>query len=496
MTGAEQTTIIRARHVVAHQRGRHVLLDDGEVVVRGVRIESVGPRTGRSDADEVIDLGDAVMLPGLIDLDAVTDIDHLQLDSWASPDTATGFLWSQEYTARAHHVFTAEERRTIRRFGLAQLARHGVTTFMPIAAETYSEWAEDAGEMIAMAEDAKAIGLRGFLGPSYRSGVVQVMADGQSDVHFDRERGLWGLDQARRFLDYAREEAHPLIEGVLLPARIETQDDEVLRGTAQLSRERNALVRIHALQNLKERDLMARHHGGGALEVLERTSLLNERLLVAHALLTDRHSRVATGDIEIPALVAAGASIVHCPLTSFRYGIALESFSGYRAAGLNIALGSDSFPPDLIRGMDVGVHLAKIVDGRRDTAPAAHYLEAATLGGAAALRRPDLGRLQAGAAADIAAFSLADFAHGVVDDPVRTLLLAGTARDAVLTMVAGRTVLRNGDVAGVDTARLAREADALFAKMKDSFTERDHRHRPTAELFPPSFPAFTPEETG
>ncbi|WP_156322592.1 amidohydrolase family protein, partial [Leucobacter musarum] len=69
-------------------------------------------------------------------------------------------------------------------------------------------------------------------------------------------------------------------------------------------------------------------------------------------------------------------------------------------------------------------------------------VEAATLGGARALRRPDLGRIAPGAAADLVAFSLADLRTGAIDDPVRTLTLAGTARDAHFSMVAGRTVMR------------------------------------------------------
>ena len=147
---------------------------------------------------------------------------------------------------------------------------------------------------------------------------------------------------------------------------------------------------------------------------------------------------------------------MHCPLTSIRYGSALESFARYRDAGVNIALGTDSFPPDLIRGMDVGSNVAKIVDGRLDAAGAAAYVRAGTLNGAKALRRDDLGRIAVGATADLVAFPLDDVRDGVIEDPVRTLLYNSNARQTRLSMVGGRVVVRDGAIDGVDVAGGAR----------------------------------------
>ena len=170
-----------------------------------------------------------------------------------------------------------------------------------------------------------------------------------------------------------------------------------------------------------------------------------------------------------------------------RYGSTLDSFAAYREAGINIALGTDSFPPDLIRGIDAGVQLAKILAGDTGAGDVAGYFDAATLGGARALRRPDLGRLEAGAQADLVAFSLADFRDGVSDDPLRTLLLNGTARQAVLSVVAGRTVMADGEIAGVDLGYWRRRGQELFDKMKAAYTLRDASRRTTAELFPPVY---------
>ncbi|MFD7156604.1 chlorohydrolase family protein [Kribbella sp. NPDC059898] len=481
-------TRLSARFILAHRNGRHMLLRDAHVVYEGDRITYVG--TGDpGPADELIDAGDALVMPGLIDLDALCDVDHLQLDSWASPGNATGLQWSEDYFRhRRHDVFTADERAAVREYALVQLALHGVTTYMPIAAETHSGWAETCDDFVAVAEAGRRIGLRGYLGPSFRSGVNVVREDGSRTVLFDEEQGERGLRQANAFLDWAEAQHDPLINGVLLPCRVETLTPDLLRAVAELSARRGALVRIHALQGLVERQVIGELYGCTPLELLDRCGLIGPRTLIPHGIYIDR--RVLGADHgDLARLADAGVSIIHCPLTSFRYGSALRSLPAYVEAGVNVALGTDSFPPDLIRGMDTGVHLAKLLEGRADAAPAERYVEAATLGGAKALGRADLGRIEVGAQADLVAFALDDLRDGAVDDPVRTLLLSGTARQLRHSVVAGRTVVRDGELSGVDTAAVRRRGQELFGKLKAAYSERDHRRRTADELFPPTFPA-------
>ncbi|MFJ6436105.1 chlorohydrolase family protein [Streptomyces sp. NPDC091416] len=485
----------RARHILAHQGGGHALLRDGEVVWEGDTVVYVGPRY-EGAVDEERDLGESLVMPGLIDLDALTDIDHLVIDSWAGPERGKGLQWSLDYfTHRRHDVFTPRERATIRAYALAQLALHGITTFMPIASEVHSRWAEPYEELVDMARTARGIGLRGYLGPAYRSGVNVVLPDGTREVAFDEEEGRAGLRDAVRFLDHLAELDDPLLTGVLLPCRIETLTEELLGETARIGRERGVLIRLHALQGLVERDIIRRRHGLSSLELLEKHDLLNPNLLIPHTVTIDRHPSVHGEDRgDLALLAGSGVSVIHCPQTSLRYGEMLHSFRAYREAGVNLCLGTDSFPPDLIRGMDVGVHLAKIAEGCSDAAPVEQYVEAATLGGARALGRDDLGRIAPGAQADLVAFSLDDIRDGVLDDPVRTFLLNGTARQATDSVVAGRPVLVDGGLPGIDLEALRREAQALFERMRDAYSERDVKRRETAELFPATFPAFRAPE--
>ena len=355
-------TLLTADHLLSHDGTGHVEVRDAAVLVEDDRIAYAGAAVAAPGAyDERIDLGASVILPGFIDLDALADIDHLILDSWGDDETDARQRWSLDYfTHRRHDVLDPDERHAMRKYALIQLVLHGITTCMPIASEVHSGWAETHDDLLDVATTARDLGLRTFLGPSYRSGVHVVDADGSALVAFDDEQGRHGFAEALRFLDTVESMADPLVTGVLVPCRIETVREELLVETARAAAARNVLVRVHALQGLAERELVLQQSGTTPLDLLDRVGLLDDRAIIAHGSVIDIHSDVDGADHgDLARLARAGVSIIHCPLTNNRYASHLEQLSRYLDAGITIAMGTDSFPPDLVRAIDTGAQLAK-----------------------------------------------------------------------------------------------------------------------------------------
>lgn len=514
-SGQQRTTALRASHVIAQRAGgasnavashgdagrgvpAFVELRDAVLLVEGDRIAGVGQgAAGESlaaQADEVIDLGESLLMPGLIDLEGLVDIDHLLLDSWWSPEHEARLEWSEEYARAPREVLSPAERSTLRRYGLVQLILHGITSAMPISTEVHGAWAETHDDLLDTARSASDLGIRVFLGPSYRSAVHVTRADGAPSLFWDEAKGEEAFSDAARFLDTVESLDDPLVTGVLVPCRVETVSDELLRKTAELSAARNVKVRVHATQGLdSEIGILATERGATPLGLLERTGLLNERLILAHGVYLDVHPEVHGEDRgDLDRLARAGASIVHCPMTNARYAFLLEKLSQYLAAGVTVALGTDSFPPDLIRAIDTGVQLSKAQHNDLGKGLLAEYFGAATVGGATALGREDLGRIAVGAQADIVAFSLANLRMGAIDDPIRTLMLAGTGRDAIFSMVAGRVIMRDGEIPGLDAAALRAEGQRIFEKLRSGYVERDALRSTDGggeeRLFPGVFP--------
>jgi 8-oxoguanine deaminase len=491
-------TLIRAAFVIGFENGGHVIHHPGVVVYENERIRFVG-RDYPGPVDETRDAGLALVSPGFIDLDALADIDHALIDSWHGPGTADGLQWSEDYFRhRRHDVFSPAEVAFRREFALVQLIRNGITTAMPIAAETHNAWAETYEDLAQMAAIAGRLGLRMYLGSSYRAGVHVVRDDGSRDVLWEPRLGEKGLADAVRFARDFQGAHAGLIRTCLLPCRIETMTPDLMRATARAAEELDCRVRIHAMQSKVEVALLRRWYGQTPLELLQSVDLLGPRLLTPHGIFIGGHTRNPEpyrGEIE--ALAAAGATVVHCPLTSVRYAMGLESFDRFRTAGVNLALGTDSFPPDMIRVMDAGSSLAKLVEGRVDAGRAADLFNAATLGGAAALGRTDLGRLAPGALADLIIVDLSDPRVGPVDDPIRTLLMNCTGANVRGAVINGRTVLQDGRLPGLDADALRSRAQHYLAAMKAAYSERDVQRRTTDALFPPSFPiAADPPSSG
>lgn len=481
-------TLIRGGWVVASDGETHHLLRDGAVVFEGDRIVFTGH--GYSEpVDAVIEAGDAVVGPGFLDLDALFDLDSTVLGFDNHPAWKKGRVWASSYVERGpRDVYTPEEEDFGHEYAMVQLLRNGITTALPIRSILYREWAETYQENARAAETAARLGIRIYLGPSYRTGLPVVYSDGKFGMHWDEARGLQGLDEAIRFVrDF--DGAHDgLIRGFLQPDRIEGCTAELLTRTAAAGEALDCPVRLHCCQGELEVRLMHERWGKSSLAVLHDLGFLSRRTLLPHGTHLGGIAPTPEGVAQERAWLAeAGATIVHCPLVSARHGEALDSFGTFRREGINIGLGTDTFPPDIVQNMHVGTMVTRIRE-RGMAVSAADYYTAATIGGADALGRRDLGRLMPGALADITIFDLTGPHLGQFVDPIQTMVMNGSGRDFATVIVNGRTVMREREIPGIDPAAFHARAQRQFDKLIATFPERAHLHPPVEEIFSPSFP--------
>lgn len=471
---------LRAAHVIGFDGTGHVLWRNGEVVFEGQRILFVG-RGFEGRVDEDIDHGEAVIGPGFIDLDALGDLDSTVLTLDNGPEWRLGRIWTAEYVAEGpREAYSPEEEIFKYRYAFAQLIRNGITTAMPITSMTYRAWGETHEEFAAVAGVAGELGLRTYLGPCYMSGVTITDAHGNLSQHWDEAKGLAGLSAAERFIRDFDGAHQGLVRAMLAPDRIETCTPALLEGTARLSRETGVPVRLHCCQSRYEVDLVQRLRGLSPYRWLKSIGLLRPGAVLPHGIYLE------PGDLDL--LAGSGAAIVHCPVVFARDGEALDSFASYAKRGVPVALGTDTAPPDLLDNMRQGLNICRVMEGRAASS-AAEFYNAATLGGAKALGRDDIGRLAPGAQADITVFDLSGFHLGPIDDPIKTMLLAGTGRDFTESWIAGRRVMSGRKLPGVDLDVLRHKAQAQFEKLKASHSPRAPGNPPAATLFTPAFPA-------
>ena len=157
---------LRARWVLGHADGHHQLLPDGEVVFDRGRIVFVG-RDFPGEVAERHDLGNAILTPGLIDLDALSDLDTTILAYDNHPAWKTGRVWPQTYMERGpYEMYSEDELVFQKRYAFQALLRNGITTALPIASLYYRAWGETFAEFAGAADAAEDLGLR-----VYRAGL-------------------------------------------------------------------------------------------------------------------------------------------------------------------------------------------------------------------------------------------------------------------------------------------------------------------------------------
>lgn len=478
---------LKGKYIIAYEDNDHILISDGEIVYENDTIIYVGK--GYSEqVDETIDVGEAIISPGFIDLDALGDIDHDSIHIEQKEEMRKNLLWSKEYFDAGPKEFMSKEEEAFKSlYAYSQLILNGVTTAMPITSVFYKRWAETFEELEAAAHHAGRLGLRVYLGPSYQSGIRVVSPDGEISVKFREDEGRAGLERAVEFIRRYDGAYNGLVRGMLAPERIETQTTEILMQTKKYSRELKCPVRLHAAQGDFEYKEIVSRFNKTPIRYLYDIGFLGKNTAIPHAIYTAEYmGEEEKYDSDMKLLLETGTTVIHCPLVLGRHGTAMESFSEYLRMGIPLALGTDAFPPDFFQNIRTAAILSRVTSKRVEGSTYADIFRAATIGGATFLGRPDLGRLAPGSKADIIIVDMSGFHIGNIDDPFRTMCLAASGSDVKMSIINGRIVMKDRQIPGIDFEELKIKGKKYFNKLKSSYIARDYQNLGPEKLFSPA----------
>jgi 5-methylthioadenosine/S-adenosylhomocysteine deaminase len=473
-------TVLSATWIVAFDGRGHRILRDGELAFEANRIIYVGPHFEGPVGDRIDGAG-CLAIPGLINCHVHANTMALhRLHTDVGRPGLLGAGWLETLAPRpGTRINTGEPPRLAADYTVAELLSYGTTTFV------------EAGAHQALLEEVagavERIGIRAYLGPPIRSAEYVIEANGQPGWVWEKGQGERDLAAALRFIERHDGAAGGRIRGILIPRELEVLDETTLRAVRQAAGERALPIQMHACQNASEFYELLKRHGCTPIEFLERIGFLAADVTLGHCIFTSAKAPYPGGrDLDI--LATHGVTIAHCPLGSSRRGFSLDSFDRCRAAGINLALGTDAYPRDMISELRHTALMAKLRDASPTAGRAADVFDAATLGGATALGRDDLGRLCPGAKADIVLVDFGDLRFGPVWDPIKTLVDCATGDNVRTVIVDGRVVMRDRRITGVDRADLLRQARAAAQEAWRRLPSWDYLERSAAEVSPPSFP--------
>ena len=429
----------------------------GHVVVRGNRIEAVGPGAAPEfPGAERVDATGCLVTPGLVNT-------HHHLYQWATRGLAVDdglFGWLTTLYpiwGRLDEEITTDAAAA----SLAWLARTGCTTSM----DHHYVFPSDGGDLLgAEIEAARRIGLR-FLATR---GSMDL---GQSSGGLPPDHVVESIDAILAASVAAIETHHDpgpdsLLRIGLAPCSPFSVTRDLLAESAKLARDKGVRLHTHLAETQDEDAFCRERFGSSPLDYLADVGWVADDVWFAHGIHFD--------DAGIATLAAAGAGVAHCPTSNARLGAGICRLRDLRAAGVPVGLGVDGTASNEQGSLVAELHLAALL-ARAVGGPTAitvrDALETATLGGARLLGWDDqIGTLEVGKQADVAVWNLSGLAHADIVDPVAALVL-GDRPPLDLLLVGGRAVVREDRLASADeehlTAQAVRAHGQLLARAAD-----------------------------
>ena len=475
----KDTTVFRkAAWVIAwdEDKNTHTYLKNADLVFCGSRITFIGHDYSGPCDHEIPGKGRMIM-PGLINIHS-----HLSggpLDKGTFDEVGTAALWGNAlYT---YSQLLRADSRALKPgaiIALSELMKSGVTTVVDNSGY-YEEWIE-------LLVDS---GIRAVLAPGFRQARWINVADHRVDYKWDHQAGRQGFRQALETMDAVKKCGCDRLSGMIFPSQADTCEADLLIEAHAAAVDRGLPFQTHASQTMQEFIEMMRRHGKSPVQWLDSLGILDEHTILGHCIYLDHHSwsPLHTRD-DLPLLAERKTTVAHCPTVFGRTGMTMESFGDYVRAGVNLGIGTDSFPYNMLEELrHVGIY-ARITTGNVHDLTTADVFNAATLGGAQALLRDDIGRLAVNAKADIV---IVDSEHPLMRpgrEPLRNLINVAAERAVTDVFIDGRQVVANGDVLTLEYESSLIEMDAAQIRSIRKVPELDFQNRTLDQLAPMTFP--------
>jgi 5-methylthioadenosine/S-adenosylhomocysteine deaminase len=223
-------------------------------------------------------------------------------------------------------------------------------------------------------------------------------------------------------------------------------------------------VHTHLMETSGQAAVGARWPGGLVVE-MERQGLLDDRLSVAHGIWLTQQER--------SVLARHDVTLVHNPASNLMLGSGILPLAESRAAGLAVAIGTDSANTggrhDLWEAMRLAMMLPRISGLGHEAWPRGRdVLDMATRNGAAVLGlRQSLGRIAPGQLADLVLVRREAASTLALDASEAALVQHGGPETVDAVMADGRWLKRDGRIVAFDEAETIAAAGEAMVRLRE-----------------------------
>ena len=441
--GTPVSLIISGGTVVTMDAGRRVI-PNGAVAIDGDRIVAVGPAddiAAQYEAPSRIDARGQVILPGLINAHG-----HAPMVLYRGlADDLALMDWLNKYIFPAEKATVSPEFVRIgTRLAALEMIESGTTTFVDMY------YFEDD-----IAQVTREAGLRGILG--------------QSVIEFpvaDAPKPADALARAEVFIQ--KWKGDPLVTPAVAPHSPYTLDAGSLKATRALANKYDVPLLIHLAETKDEVRIVREAHGMTPTAYLESLGVWAGRSIAAHGVWLE--------PADMAVLAKRGVGLAHNPESNMKLASGIAAVPTWLEKGLLAGLGTDGAASnndlDMFEAMRVAALLHKVATSNPLALPAEQALELATRRGADAIGLGDrIGSLEAGKQADVITVSVDGARQTPLYDPVSHMVYVARGDDVRSTIVAGKVLMKDGQVLTLRRADVLRDARAMAEKVRAAVTE-------------------------
>ncbi len=432
--------LIEHGHVIAlDAAGRRI--PDGTIAVKGGRIVAVAPGPqlrDRFSADRVIDASEKYVFPGLVN----THIHSFQTLLKGLGRDRPLLDWLAVSIRPAAPRLDGEATYLGAAVAAIESIRSGVTTVVD-----YNYAHPRPGLADAAIEAFAAVGVRSVYARSFSD---RAFGEGAGPLVEPPAVFLADIDRLAAKYDH-----DDMVDIWVSPSAFWNMTETGLKETAEFAADRGLAVTMHIDETVvDDQDSLARF-GRKALPYLADIGMVNERFLAVHCVHLD--------DEDIEILRRSGAKVSHNPVSNMLLGSGVSPVQALAEAGVTVSLGTDGAASndsqDMLETMKLAALLQKVTRRDPGVMGAGQVVRMATMGGARALGKEDLiGSLEVGKAADLFIYDPWRAKSSPMHDPVAALVYSSGEDNIRTTIVAGRVVLEDGVIVGVDEADILRRA--------------------------------------
>jgi 8-oxoguanine deaminase len=444
------TLLVKSAYLVTmddHQRE----IPQGGLFIRDGFIEQVAPLAELPQAaDEVLDLREHILLPGLVNTHhhfyqtltrAVPAAQDANLFNWLKTLYP---IWAR---LRPEDIYLSTQT------ALTELALSGCTT-----AADHLYLFPNGSRLDDEIAAAREVGLR--LHASRGSMSLGESKGGLPPDSVVEEEEAILRDSQRLIEQYHQPAPGAMLQIVLAPCSPFSVTPQLMRESAALARAYGVHLHTHLAETEDEEDFCLQKFGKRPVSYMQELGWIGEDVWFAHAVWVNQE--------EIEVFARHGCGVAHCPTSNMRLASGIAPIQEYLEAGVKVGLGVDGSASNdsshMLAEARQAMLLARVREGlrgfSRSNDPSRRLLTArqalwlGTRGGAAVLGRSDIGSLEAGKCADFFAIRLDRLEYaGALHDPLAAVVFCQPLR-VDYTVVGGRVIVREGRMVTVDEERL------------------------------------------